>query len=113
VTSDLATCVSHRSSEFLRVIRLIDFATQLTAVLHAGSLDSYHNILTLPLFNNQSNPGRSLFVSENVTIFVDFLYAEAIEAVNSRGALLASTTMLIPNCGVLILRHGFETVPSL
>jgi hypothetical protein len=32
--------VSHRSSAFLRVIRLIDFVTQLTAVLHAGSLVS-------------------------------------------------------------------------
>jgi hypothetical protein len=36
VTSVLFIFVSHRSSAFLRVIRLIDFVTQLTAVLHAG-----------------------------------------------------------------------------
>jgi hypothetical protein len=36
VTSVLRIFVSHRSSAFLRVIRLIVFVTKLTAVLHAG-----------------------------------------------------------------------------
>jgi hypothetical protein len=37
VTSVLLIFVSHRSSAFFRVIRLIAFETQLTALLHAGS----------------------------------------------------------------------------
>jgi hypothetical protein len=42
-TSALLIFVSHRSSAFLRVILLIAFETQLTAVLHAGSQVSCHN----------------------------------------------------------------------
>jgi hypothetical protein len=38
--------VSHHSSAILRVTRLIDFMTQLNAVLHAGSLVSCHNSLS-------------------------------------------------------------------
>jgi hypothetical protein len=48
VHSLLPLFVSHRSSRsstFLRVIRLIDFVTQLTAVLQAGSLVSCHKFL--------------------------------------------------------------------
>jgi hypothetical protein len=45
VTSVLPVFVSHRSSAFFRVTRLIEFVTQLTAVLHAGSLVSCHNFL--------------------------------------------------------------------
>jgi hypothetical protein len=37
VSSALLIFVSQRSSAFLRVIRLIAFETQITAVLHAGS----------------------------------------------------------------------------
>jgi hypothetical protein len=50
VTSLLPIFVSNRSSAFLRIIRLIDFVTQLIAVLHAGSLVSSHNFLRLRLF---------------------------------------------------------------
>jgi hypothetical protein len=92
VTSGLLIFVSHHSSAFLRVIRLIDFVTQLNSVLHAGSLVSCHNFLSLRLyFNSLSRPGISLFMSEIVILLVASLYAEAIEAVKSRAALSAST----------------------
>jgi hypothetical protein len=82
VTSVLLIFVSHRSSVFLRVIHLIDFVTQLTAVLHAGSLVSCHNFLSLRLcFNSRSRSEISLFMSEIVTLLVANLYAEAIEVV--------------------------------
>jgi hypothetical protein len=84
--------VSHRSSAFLRFILLIDFVTQLTAALHAGSLVSCHNFLSLRLCSNsRSRPGISLFMSESVTLLVASLCAEAIEAVNLHAALSAST----------------------
>jgi hypothetical protein len=41
----LPTFVSHRSSAFLWVIRLIDLEAQLTVVLCAGSLVSCHSFL--------------------------------------------------------------------
>jgi hypothetical protein len=41
---------SHPSYAFLPVILLIDFVTQLTAVLHAGSLASCNNSLSLCMF---------------------------------------------------------------
>jgi hypothetical protein len=60
------------------------FVTQLTDVLHAGSLVSCHNFLSLCLcFSKRSNPGRSLFKSERVTFLFDRLNAEATEAVKS------------------------------
>jgi hypothetical protein len=46
----LLVFVSRRSSAFLPAIHLIDFVTQLTAVLHAGSLVSCHNFLSLRLY---------------------------------------------------------------
>jgi hypothetical protein len=77
-------------------MRRIAFETQLTAVLHSGSLVSCHSFLILFLyFNSRSRPGRSLFKSVNVILLVDSLYAEAIEAVKARAALSAST----PDCG--------------
>jgi hypothetical protein len=51
-------------------------------------------------FNKRSSPGRS-FISESVTLLVDILYAEAIEAVKSRAALSASTPDLISIFGVI------------
>jgi hypothetical protein len=99
-TSALHIFVSHRSSAFLRVIRLIAFETQLTAVLHAGSLVCCHNFRSLCLcFNNRSKPGRSLLRSKSVILLVDSLYDEEKEAVKSRAALSASTSDVI-----LILR---------
>jgi hypothetical protein len=41
VTSQLAIFFPHRSSALFRVIGLTEFATHLTAVLHAGSLVSF------------------------------------------------------------------------
>jgi hypothetical protein len=88
--------VSHRWSAHLWVTRLIAFETQLTAVLHAGSLVSYHKFLSHCLyFNNRSKPGRSLLICKSVILFVDSLYAEAIEAAKSRAVLSASTAELI------------------
>jgi hypothetical protein len=73
-----------------------DLMVQLTAVLHAGSLVSCHIFFSLCFcFNNRSKPGRSLFISENVTLLVDNLYAEATEAVKSRASLSVSTPELI------------------
>jgi hypothetical protein len=87
-----AISVSHRSSAFLWVNRLIDFATQSTVVLHAGSLLSCHNVLSLLFsFNSRFKPGKWAFTSESVTFLADNLYAEAIEAVKSWAALTAST----------------------
>jgi hypothetical protein len=92
VTSVLLIFVSYRSSAYLRVIRLIVFVSQLTAVLHAGSFVSCHNFVSLCLcFNKRSSLSRSLFMSESVTLLVDSLYAEAIEAVKQRAALSAFT----------------------
>jgi hypothetical protein len=85
----------NRTSAFLRVIHLIDFLTQLTAVLHAGSLVSCHNFLSFRLcLSSRSRPGISLFMSESVTLVLASLYAEAIYAVKSRAALSASTHKL-------------------
>jgi hypothetical protein len=87
--------VSHRSSSFLRVIRLIDFVNQLTALLLTGSLVSCQNFLSLRLcFNSRSRPGISLLISDSVTLLVASLFAEAIEVVKSRAALSASTPQL-------------------
>jgi hypothetical protein len=81
------------------VIRLIAFKTQLSAVLHAGYLVSYHNLHSLCLsFNNRSKPGSLLLRSKSVILLVDSLYAEAIEAEKSRAALSASTPDL---CSIL------------
>jgi hypothetical protein len=88
------------SSAFLRVNRLIDFVTQLTDDLHVGSLVSCHNFLSLFFgFNSRSKPGRSVLTSESVTILVDSLYAETMEAVKSWAILSASISVLISSLG--------------
>jgi hypothetical protein len=88
VTSALLIFVSHRTSASLRLIRLIAFETQLTTVLHAGSLVSCHNFRSLCLcFNNRSKTGRLLLRSKRVILLVDSLYADEIEAVKSLAAL--------------------------
>jgi hypothetical protein len=72
VSSVFGSFVSHRSSSFFRVMRLTDFETQLTVVLHPGSLVSCHNFLILSLyFNSRSRPGRSLFNSDKLILLVD------------------------------------------
>jgi hypothetical protein len=100
VTSVFAIFVSHRSSALLRVIHLMAFVTQLTAVLNAGSPISCHNFLSLCFcFNSRSKPERSVFTSEIVILLVDNLYADAIETMKPRAALSASTPVLISNLG--------------
>jgi hypothetical protein len=52
-------------------------------ILDHGYLASFHSLCLCS--NTLSNPGRSwLFMSESVTLLVDSLYAEAIEAIKSR-----------------------------
>jgi hypothetical protein len=81
-------------------MHLIAFETQLTAALHAGSLVSCHNFLSLFLcLIKRTKPGRSLFRSRSVILLVDSLYAEGIEAENSRATLSASTADLISILG--------------
>jgi hypothetical protein len=88
--------VSHCSSVFFRIIRVIALETRLNAVLHPGSLVSCHSFLILFLcFNSRSRRGRSLFKSVSVSLLVDNLYAEAVEAAKARAALSASTPELI------------------
>jgi hypothetical protein len=82
VTSQFPTFVSHRSSAFLRVIRLMVLATQLTAVLHAGSRVTCHSFLNFLCFSRRSIPGRSLFRFESIILLVPILYPDAIEVVS-------------------------------
>jgi hypothetical protein len=96
VTSQFPILFSHRSNAFLRVNRLMEFATRLYADLHAGSLVSCHNFLSLRFcFNRNSNPGLSLFRVESLILLVDSLYAEATEAVKLHAALSASSPELM------------------
>jgi hypothetical protein len=96
VTSQFPTFISHRPSAFLWVICLIVLATQLTAVLYAGSQVTCYSFLNFRLcYSKISRQGRSLLRSEDEIILVDSLYAEAIEAVKSRAAISASSPELI------------------
>jgi hypothetical protein len=71
-------------------------ATQLSAVLHAGSRVTFQSFLNLRLcFSKLSRQGIYLLRSESVILLVDSLYAEAIEAVKSRAALSASSSEFI------------------
>jgi len=79
VTSHFPIFVSHRSSTFLRVSLLTVLVTQLTSVLHTGSLVSCHNSFSFRFCSrNWYKPARSLFRSERVILFVVSLYTEAI-----------------------------------
>jgi hypothetical protein len=95
VTSQLPVFVSHRSSAFFRVIRLICFVTQLTAVLHAGSQVSCH-IFVASAYILAIDLGQE---DRYVILLVDNLYAEAIDAVKSRVTLSASIPKLASNLG--------------
>jgi hypothetical protein len=100
VTSKLTIFVSHHSSAFLRDIHQINSVTQLTDLVHAESLVSCHNFLSIRVcFNSRCRPGRLLFMSDCVTLLVASLYAEATEAVKSRSALSASTPELVSILG--------------
>jgi hypothetical protein len=97
-----ASFVFHCSSVFFWIMRLNCFQTRLTAVLHLASLFSCHSFLILFLYcNSRSRPGRWSFKSVNVILLVDSLYVEAIEAVNARAALSASTPKLISILGYI------------
>jgi hypothetical protein len=91
VTSQFANFVSHLSSALFRTILLKFRVTQFTVALHAGSVVSCHNFLSILLcFNGQSKPGSSYFRSNIAVFLIDILYAEAIRAAKSRAALSAS-----------------------
>jgi hypothetical protein len=92
--------VSHRSSALLRAILLIVLVTQFTAVLHAGSLVSCDNFLSLCLcLSSLSRLDEPRLQSQIVVVLVDRLCAEAIEAAKSRAALSASIHELITTLG--------------
>jgi hypothetical protein len=83
VSSELAIFYSHRLSAPLQVMRLIIFEIQLNAFYTLDPWFLFHSFLNLFLcFSNLSKPGISLFNAENLTLLVDSLYAEAMEAVN-------------------------------
>jgi hypothetical protein len=85
VTSVFVSFIYHRSSAFFRVMRVIAFETQFTAVLHPGSLAYCHNFLIFFLYlKRRPRAGISLFKSDKVIFFVDSLYVDAIEAVKAR-----------------------------
>jgi hypothetical protein len=74
VTSQFPPFVSRRSSNFLRVIRLLVLATLLTVVLHAGSRVTCRSFLNLPVcFSRLSRPGRPLLRSE-IAVFLYIAY---------------------------------------
>jgi hypothetical protein len=76
-------------------MRVIDFETQFTAVLHPGSLVSCHNFLIFfLLLRRRSRPGILLFNSDKVILYFDILYADATEDLKARTALSASTSKL-------------------
>lgn len=92
VASQILTFVSHSSSAFLRVIRLMVLVTQLTAVSHCGSRVTCHSFLNLHLcFSRLCKQGRSLFWSESVSLLFGNLHAKAIKRVQSRAALSTSS----------------------
>jgi hypothetical protein len=67
VSSVFYNFVSHFSSVFFRIMRLIAFEAWFTAVLHPGFLVSCHSFLILFLyFNSRSRPDRSQLKSANV-----------------------------------------------
>jgi hypothetical protein len=72
VTSQFPIFDSHRSSSvFLRVILNIVLVTRLTAALHAGSLVSCHNFLSLCLrYRRRSPSSSSSFSSERIILWV-------------------------------------------
>jgi hypothetical protein len=83
VTTQFPNLVSHCSSAFLRGIHLMVLATQLTAVLHAGSRVSCHSFLNVRLRSSRlSRSGRLLFRTESIILLVESLYAEAVDALN-------------------------------
>jgi hypothetical protein len=64
-------------------------ATQINAVLHAGSRATCHSFLNFPLcFSRPFRPGSALFRSDSVCLLVDNLYAEATEVVKLRAEVI-------------------------
>jgi hypothetical protein len=95
VTSVLPIFISHHSSNFLWVIRLTDFVTQLTAVLHAGSLVACHNFLSLRLcFNSRSRPGISFFMSESAKKLINKWFRLAMRNADHKISLLYNKTLI-------------------
>jgi hypothetical protein len=79
VSSQFPTFVSHLSSAFLRAIRLMVLATQLTAVLQADPrLLATVSVTFLYVPADAPDQVHRLFRSESVTSLVDSLCIEAI-----------------------------------
>jgi hypothetical protein len=75
--ASVLTDIFPRSSVFLRVISLINFVAQLTAILQAGSHVSCQHFLSLRLcVNIRFRPEFSLFMFQSVTFLIASLYAE-------------------------------------
>jgi hypothetical protein len=91
LTSQFAIFDCHLLSTLFRTILLTFRVTQVTALLHAGSLVSCHNFLIFLLcFNRRSRPAILYFRSKIVVLLVDILYAEVIRTAKSRATLSAS-----------------------
>jgi hypothetical protein len=75
VTPQFPVFIIHCLNPFLRVVFLMVFLTQLTAILHVEFRVYYHNFHILSLwFNKLSNPGRLwLFLPESITLLVNSL----------------------------------------
>jgi hypothetical protein len=101
VTSHFPVFIYQHSDAFQSIIFLMGFLTLLTAVLHAGSRVSCYSFRSLCLcFNQRFNSGISwLFMSKSETLFVDSLYAKAVQTVKSAAALSASSFGLISSLG--------------
>jgi hypothetical protein len=80
-------------------MRVIAYETQFTSILHPGSLVACYNFLyfSYTLKDGLDQVYRCLNLT--VILFVDSLYAVALEAVKVRAALSASTPELILTLG--------------
>jgi hypothetical protein len=81
----LDTLVSYYMSSYLRFLSPVAFESQSNLSLLSGFLVLCHSLHRHFLrFSITTKPGRSLFVSESITLQVDSLHAAALETVHSR-----------------------------
>jgi hypothetical protein len=73
----------------------IVLVTKLSAVLHAGSLVSCHNFLSLFSCRKWPKTESALFGSESVSLHVGSLYVEAVEALKAVAAFSASSAVSV------------------
>jgi hypothetical protein len=105
--------ISHLSFAFCQVILWIVLVTQLSAVSYVGSLVSCYNFRSLRLSCRKWTKYESaLFRSESVSLRVDSLYAEEVEAVKALAAFQLLLQYRFVSEAELKQRLGFETSPS-